>query len=101
MADSVASREFYEGLGLTFRQEQHGAGPEHLSTVVGRVVFELYPAGADLLTRVLRIGLAVADLASVVERCGPAVVDDRERAGHRVVVVQDPDGHKIELTQVS
>lgn len=101
VGDLAAGRRFYEMLGLAFHPEQHGLGSEHLSTVIGGVVFELYPQGSGLSTEGLRLGLAVADLTAVTVRCGTAGVKDRERAGQRVVVVRDPDGHKIELTQAS
>jgi catechol 2,3-dioxygenase-like lactoylglutathione lyase family enzyme len=42
-ADVERAREFYETLGLTLVAEQHGAGPRHYSTTIGRTVLELYP----------------------------------------------------------
>lgn len=101
VGDLTTSRRFYEMLGLEFHPEQHGLGPEHLSTVIGGLVFELYPRGSGPSTEGLRLGLAVADLTAMTVRCGTAVVEDCERAGQRVVVVRDPDGHKVELTQAS
>lgn len=100
VGDLGVSRRFYEQLGLEFAVEQHGRGPEHLAASLGNVVFELYPLSSGASTAGLRLGIAVTDLELVAERCRPAVVDDRERDGRRVVVVQDPDGHKVELTQV-
>lgn len=97
VADLETSRRFYGQLGLAFRSEQHGAGPKHLSTEVGGIVLELYPRGSGPSTGGLRLGLSVADLDAVTSRCESAVLDDRERDGRRVVVVTDPDGHKIEL----
>ena len=98
VADLAASRTFYERLGLDFREERHGRGPEHLSTTLGGVVLELYPQGSGPSTAGLRLGLVVTDLDGAAERSRSAVVADRERDGQRVVVVQDPDGHKVELT---
>lgn len=54
--DLAASQRFYEGLGLTFVVEQHGAGPTHLSTRLGPTVLELYPRGDDDGTRRVRLG---------------------------------------------
>ncbi len=99
VADLEASRRFYEALGLAFRAERHGRGPAHLSTAVGGVVLELYPRASSAATDGLRLGLTVADLDGVAARCAPAVVSDGSRDGDRVVVVRDPDGHRIELTQ--
>lgn len=99
VVDLASSRVFYERLGLSFRREQHGSGPEHLSTVLGGVVLELYPLGTSSSTDGLRIGLRVRDLDGIVERAGSAVLADSSRDGARVVVVQDPDGHKVELSE--
>jgi catechol 2,3-dioxygenase-like lactoylglutathione lyase family enzyme len=75
-ADVERAREFYEALGLALVAEQHGDGPRHYSTTVGRTVLELYPRrGSE--TRGLRLGLSVSDLAAalcVVERFGGRVV---------------------------
>lgn len=99
VADLLVSRRFYEQLGLAFRSEQHGRGPEHLSTAIGGTVVELYPIGSGPSTQGLRLGLVIPDLTRVAVRCGASVVDDNERDGQRVLVVRDPDGHKIELTE--
>ena len=99
VSDLAGSRQFYERLGLTFSSEKHGRGPEHLSAQVGGIVLELYPRAPGLLTEGLRLGFVVEDLAAVTTSFGTAVTEDHERNGQRVVVVQDPDGHKIELIQ--
>ena len=99
VADLAASRRFYEQLGLAFYQERHGSGPEHLSTVIGGTVVELYPIGSGPSTQGLRLGLVVADLAEIAGTCGASVIEDSERDGQRVVVVRDPDGHKVELME--
>ena len=99
VADLSASRHFYEGLGLTFVEEQHGRGPEHLSTVLGGVVFELYPLRSGSSTAGLRLGLRVVDLDAITRQLGEAVLSDSDRDGDRLVVIQDPDGHKVELTE--
>src|SRR3546814_7493059 len=44
--DLEAAQRFYEALGLQFRRERHGNGPEHLTAPLGAAVFELYPADA-------------------------------------------------------
>lgn len=99
VADMAASQRFYERLGLTFRPERHGSGPEHLATAIGGTVVELYPIGSGPSTQGLRLGFVVADLAEIAVACGASVIQDTERDGQRVVVVQDPDGHKVELME--
>jgi catechol 2,3-dioxygenase-like lactoylglutathione lyase family enzyme len=99
-ADVERTHEFYEALGLALVAEQHGAGPRHYSTTIGRTVLELYPRrGSE--TRGVRLGLSVSDLATVVravERVGGRVVRT-EATQPPSAIVEDPDGHTIELTQ--
>lgn len=40
--DPVATRRFYEMIGLTFRTERHGKGPEHAVHDFGGFVLEIY-----------------------------------------------------------
>jgi catechol 2,3-dioxygenase-like lactoylglutathione lyase family enzyme len=101
-ADVERARDFYEALGLLLVAEQHGAGPRHYSTTIGGTVLELYPRQVAE-TRGVRLGLEVSDLAAAVAAIG--------RTGGKVVarptdrtpsaIVEDPDGHRIELTQAS
>ncbi|WP_066361968.1 guanosine polyphosphate pyrophosphohydrolase [Herbidospora mongoliensis] len=78
-----ACHAFYSGLGLTFQKEQHGSGPEHFSTTLGSVVFELYPAGEKPPTGRLRIGLTLPPGSGV------------EPGRHTLT---DPDGRTVALT---
>lgn len=89
-------------LGLRFERERHGDGPEHLCAKSGELVFEVYPS-RDETEPHTRLGFEVDDIDRVVR--------DIEQVGGRVVkapsaspwgiraVVEDPDGHRVELTQ--
>ncbi|WP_323182732.1 glyoxalase/bleomycin resistance/dioxygenase family protein [Streptomyces sp. NBC_00347] len=82
-------RRFYAELGLAFTAERHGRGPDHYAAVLpDGMVLELYPAGDDRLTGVLRLGLAVDASAA-----RPPLAPGR----HRLV---DPDGRTVEITAV-
>lgn len=94
-----ASWSFYERVGLDLRPEQHGRGPAHLSTVVGDTVVELYPRGGGPESAGTRLGLLVPDLDAVVGRLDAAECKEVRRGGERVVVIADPDGHMVELTE--
>jgi catechol 2,3-dioxygenase-like lactoylglutathione lyase family enzyme len=101
-ADVERARKFYEALGLAFRAEQHGAGPLHYSATIGQTILELYPR-RSAETRGLRFGLLVPDVAAavgVVERAGGKVVR-AEPAQAPLAIVEDPDGHTVELMQPS
>lgn len=92
--DRAAS--FYSVFGFEFETEKHGSGPEHLSADVDGVVVELYPKlGKD--TSSVRIGFSVDNMAGVLSRVegkgGRILQTPREGRA----VVQDLDGHKIEL----
>ena len=96
VSDLEVSRSFYEGIGLVMRAEQHGEGPRHLSAIAGPTVFELYPIGSGPSSKGTRIGWSVNDLDMVLAGRGDAI---QERDGHRLAVLVDPDGHKVEITE--
>lgn len=96
---------FYEAFGLRFAEEQHGAGPRHLSALAGDTVVEIYPTGTHLepgAPNDLRLGFEVDDLDATLVAVvaltenDPTIVD---RNGRRVAVVRDPDGRSVEVSQ--
>lgn len=96
---------FYGALGLEFESERHGSGPEHLASNTGGYVLEIYPresGGSD--TTAVRLGFRVASIATVLGELGAqADVVSRPSCsqwGTRCVV-RDPEGHKVELLEVS
>lgn len=102
--DMAASRTFYESLGLTFQEEKHGGGPAHLSSTATGVVFEIYPRRSDAdSTSAVRIGFTVESIESVLANVGSApgavVTPPKTTQWGRRAVVQDPDGHTIELLE--
>ncbi|WP_028933190.1 guanosine polyphosphate pyrophosphohydrolase [Pseudonocardia spinosispora] len=79
-------RAFYQGLGLCFVGEQHGAGPRHWAAVLaGGMVLELYPATTDRVTRHVRLGFSV-----------PASAPDPPLPVGRHLRT-DPDGRTVEV----
>jgi catechol 2,3-dioxygenase-like lactoylglutathione lyase family enzyme len=91
-ADLPASKAFYEALGLTFRLEKHGRGPEHWSCQIGSLVLELYPT-STAPTSTERLGFHVVDVQAAVTA---AVAAGGRLEGPALVV--DPDGRKVELS---
>ncbi len=55
--DIEATRTFYTQLGLTFTREQHGNGPVHYSTYLGRLLLELYLTNGE--SDNIRLGFSV------------------------------------------
>jgi hypothetical protein len=93
-SDLEASRAFYELLGLSPVREQHGDGPVHYSLSAGSTTIELYPS-LGKSTSDLRIGISTPNLSEVRQRL------EQSRSVGRHLVVVDPDGHVIELSQLT
>jgi catechol 2,3-dioxygenase-like lactoylglutathione lyase family enzyme len=93
--DVSVSRRFYEALGLSFQAEQHGAGPVHYSTRIGSTVLELYPVKRES-SRGVRLGLSCTNPE---EAAKAALVVGGRLIGSSPVVIEDPDGHAIELSR--
>lgn len=102
--DMAVSRIFYESLGLAFREEKHGNGPAHLSSTAAGVVFDIYPRKSDSDSpSAVRIGFTVDSIESVLAIAGSAsgavVTPPKTTQWGRRAVVQDPDGHTVELLE--
>jgi lactoylglutathione lyase len=93
---------FYAALGLRFSKHRHGPSPEHLSSTIGETVFEIYPANsANESTVSTRLGFSVPSLADALSRLrhleATVLSEPSDTPFGRRAVVQDFDGHKIEL----
>lgn len=79
VSDVEASQQFYAGLGLILRREQHDGGPVHYSTKLSGTVLELYPAGDRPVTRTrLELGLpGVGEAVTARDPDGNVVVVER------------------------
>lgn len=100
VADIERSKNFYAGLGLSFRQEQHGDGPVHYASEVNGVVIELYPASRNSpVSTSIRLGFSVDfDVLSVarIEALGGRII----RRTSQQMTVADPDGINIDLNHL-
>jgi lactoylglutathione lyase len=97
---------FYQAIGLKFDLEKHGSGPEHYTSSSEGSVFEIYPLEKHShSTAATRLGFTVKHLHQVVEalkNMGGVIIKPpaMSKWGMRAVV-QDPAGHKVELTEKS
>ena len=103
--DIVVAKEFYNRLGLSFQEEQHGSGPRHFAATLGPLVFEIYPCQTNVPPVSLRVGFRVPSVVATIEtlrECGTRIVSEPKDSpwGCRAVVI-DPDGNQVELTQMS
>ena len=102
--DLMAARRFYEALGIFFEMHKHGSGAEHLASGGGEhgAVFEIYPLrDGQTPTASVRIGFsmdAVDGYMDAVQNVGGKIIEPpHDSEWGRRAVVQDPDGHKVEL----
>lgn len=102
--DIDASAEFFSVFGMSFVKHNHGKGPQHYSAEKGGVVFEIYPqiAGKET-TSMTRLGFKVDALDDVVAKLillGAKELSAPTDTNYgRSAVLQEPFGHKIEVTQ--
>lgn len=103
-ADLDSSVRFYENIGLRFSHERHGQGVEHMTASAGHVTIELYPQGDGPNTTALRIGFRVTSIDDVIAGilpCGGTILKPvRDTEWGRRAVIVDPDGHRVELTEL-
>lgn len=102
--DLDAARLFYEAIGLVFELHKHGRGAEHLASGDGDAapLLEIYPLrGGQTPTTEVRLGFHVNDVDPCIEnllKVGGSVIEaTHESEWGRRAVVQDPEGHKVEL----
>lgn len=96
---------FYERLGVAFEKHRHGTGVEHHATELpGGVVFEIYPAKPDETATRVRLGFRVASVddcvAQLVTHGVTVVSKPKDSEWGRRAVIADPDGNRIELTEI-
>ena len=73
-SDKVGSLlKFYEYLGIHFKQEQHGSGPQDHSVQMGATLLELCPLGSNhkAVDTSTRLGFGVADLKGTLNVFAP------------------------------
>ena len=102
--DIDRAKSFYENLGLSFTKHQHGKGLEHFASTIGDVVFEIYPLrDTDHPTTSVRLGFSVESCDDMTRKLLDAGYVVRSAPNDapwgRVAVIEDFDGHKVEIVQ--
>ncbi|MCW3096411.1 MAG: Glyoxalase/bleomycin resistance protein/dioxygenase [Chthonomonadaceae bacterium] len=102
--DIERSTRFYTSLGLHLEKHRRGNGPEHFASEYEGGVFEIYPRQEENdSTAGVRIGFQVAKVDVLVQKLaeeGAAVISPpKSSPWGRRAVVEDPDGHRVELTE--
>lgn len=101
-----AVRRFYAALGVEFQQEKHEKGPIHFSGPMGNTVLEIYPLPPDRTSdATTRLGVVVDDLSQVLETLVAKGLIGRKQPQETewglLVMLRDPDGRAVELTQTN
>ena len=95
-------KKFYESLGIEFVKERHGQGPAHYAGAMGSAVLELYPLPKDAPEpdKSLRLGFLVPNLGTIANELGSAGIRiGPSQRQSPAVVIKDPDGRTVELSQ--
>jgi catechol 2,3-dioxygenase-like lactoylglutathione lyase family enzyme len=100
--DIQRAATFYQALGLHFTLERHGRGAEHFSASIDGFVFELYPIATDQApTTSVRIGFRVNTVDELIPQLlhlgAVLLTAPHDSDWGRRAVVQDLDGHTVEL----
>lgn len=94
-------KRFYECFGLIFKQEKHGHGPVHFSSVLSECVFEIYPIIEKQSPSNNRLGFRVEYPEKVLQeltRKGFQIKPSRMSTDFgEITVIKDPDGRYVEI----
>ncbi|MDF1730859.1 MAG: hypothetical protein P1U49_05100 [Minwuia sp.] len=94
---------FYTGIGLEFVTEKHGSGPEHHAAQLGDTIVEIYPCTNDRSQAgAATLGLQVSsldDLTPFLMLESEVVSAPKIRPWGRTMIVRDPAGHCLHLTE--
>jgi catechol 2,3-dioxygenase-like lactoylglutathione lyase family enzyme len=104
VADLRTSARFYQAIGLSFAEHRHGTGPLHLAAESDGFVLELYLATVEQpVTTSARVGFVTDNLDLVLSQVDATAVvaAAKDSPWGRRAVLRDPDGHKVELVQVT
>lgn len=102
-SDIETALAFYRALGLTFAQEQHGAGPIHYSCDLDGFIFEIYPARVGETNDSTMLGFKVESLDETLMALRKLGVEPKSSpktaSWGRFVNVKDCDGRTVQLTE--
>lgn len=95
--------EFYAKFGFVSEYHKHGNSPYHYSGTLGSTVIEIYPLAKNQTEpdKNLRIGFAIDGFDSVIDDLRKSNIvfhgEPIQTDFGFMVVVEDPDGRKVEL----
>lgn len=104
--DIERSARFYSALGLQLHKHSHGQGPLHYTYEDSGHAFEIYPSQKHESTApYVRIGFSVPSVDDLMTRAvqagGTVKCLPMNSEWGRRAIIEDPDGHIVELTTSS
>jgi len=106
-ANMEALAKFYSALlDVELTKHRHGQGPEHYGCELGFFCFEIYPKRSDEDdTTAVRLGFLVDSIRDAFARLGRfeynVVSSPKESPWGVRAVIDDPEGHRVELIEMS
>lgn len=101
--NTKAALEFYGALGLSFVEEQHGAGPLHLACDLDGTIFEIYPARPSDGVDSTMLGFKVESLNETLAALRDLGIEPKSppksASWGRYANVIDFDGRTVQLTE--
>lgn len=103
-SDMQKLADFYSNFGMAFTKHRHGKGPEHYGTEDCGIVFEIYSKRNESdRTLDVRFGFEVDDIDGILKKIEPydykVISEPKDSPWGRRMVLDDIEGHRIELTQ--
>jgi len=97
------AKQFYQILGFNFVKEKYGKGVEHYAAENNGFVLELYPLALNQSADNSRLGFIVDDIFTLSKKLkaysAMSIVHDIKESQRGVIMlIQDPDGRKIEIS---
>ena len=103
-SNSDAVKKFYETLGLSFVQEQHGRGPVHYAAQLKHnAVLEIYPSefggvvladSAECSTKIMLVVKGLDAIVAALKSSGAVMKKTKTRT-----TVYDPEGRAVMLRE--
>lgn len=99
--------DFYTLLGFTFEYHKHDKGPYHFASTGSAWVLEIYPLpkSNSVPDNTTRLGFHVPFLQNMIDKLKASgikiVAEPAQTAWGFSAIVEDCDGRKIELTEVT
>jgi lactoylglutathione lyase len=105
-SDMERLASFYEAIGIGFEKHSHGNGPAHMGGEIEELIFEIYPKrNEDDDTTNLRIGFQVESIEQTLKKIEEfeykMITRPKESPWGLRAVIDDLEGHRIELTEKS